>query len=332
MIKSMAFRILTLSLLFAAVIAANPEAQAKMYMAYISDAPDSSVPYWVAQEAGFYKKYGLDVEAIFIDGSSRGVQSLIAGDLAFAGAVGTSVINGRLAGADIAIVDSLVNTLPYYIIGKPTIKSPEDLKGKSASVHIPGTSADFALRLALKRVGLSMRDIRAITVGGSPARIAAVLSGQVDFTVVTESGKAAGERAGLKVIIDMAKLNVPFQFSCTVTTGKMIREEPDTVRRVVKAVAEAVHYYKTQKEGVIKIMQKYTRGQQRAVLEKAHAAYTEILVEDTYPTLEGLRNTLEIQSSWDPKAAKAKVEDFVDLRFVDELKKTGFIDQLYGRR
>ena len=49
------------------------------------------------------------------------------------------------------------------------------------------------------------------------------------------------------------------------------------------------------------------------------------------PTLEGLRNTLEVQSSWDPKAAKAKAEDFVDLRFVDQLRSSGFIDKLYGR-
>jgi hypothetical protein len=53
-------------------------------------------------------------------------------------------------------------------------------------------------------------------------------------------------------------------------------------------------------------------------------------VEDTYPTVEGLKNTLEVQSSWDPKAARAKVDDFVDLRFVEELKKSGFITKLYG--
>lgn len=79
-------------------------------------------------------------------------------------------------------------------------------------------------------------------------------------------------------------------------------------------------------------MQKYTRGQKREILEEAHAAYMDLLVNDTFPTLDGLRNTLEIPASLDPKAAKAKAEDFVDLRFVDELKKSGFIDQLYGRR
>ncbi len=84
------------------------------------------------QGGGIFKKYGLDTELIFINGSTRGVQSLIAGEIDFAGAVGTSAINGSLAGGDIAIVDSLVNTLPYYIIGKADIKSPEDLKGRAA--------------------------------------------------------------------------------------------------------------------------------------------------------------------------------------------------------
>ena len=327
--KKSRLQLLMVALVLVIVVGSTRWTEAKFYTAYISDGPDTSIAYWLAKEVGLFKKHGLDMELIFIDGSSRGVQSLIAGDLSFTDAVGTSAINGRLAGGDIAIVSSLVNTLPYYIIGKPTIKFPEDLRGKSAAVHIPGTSADFAMRLALKGIGISYKDIQAVTVGGAPARNAAVITGRVDFTVATDSGKLEGEKAGLKVIIDMAKLKIPFQFSCTVTTGKIIRQNPDVVRSMVKALAEAVHYYKTQKEDAIKIMQKYTRGQNRAALEGTYTAYRELLVEDAYPTLEGLMNTLEIQASFDPKATKAKVEDFVDLRFVDELKKTGFIDALY---
>ena len=102
----------------------------------------------------------------------------MAGDLSFTEAVGTSAINGKLAGGNIAIVNGLVNTLPYYIVGSPAIKSPEDLKGRTAAVHIPGTAADFALRLALKRVGIPYNQIKAITVGGGPARIMALINGQ----------------------------------------------------------------------------------------------------------------------------------------------------------
>jgi NitT/TauT family transport system substrate-binding protein len=306
--------------------------QAKSYIAYISDSTSSSVIYWLAKEAGIFKKHGLDLDTIFINGSVRGIQSLIAGDLGYSGAVGTAVINANLAGGDIAIIQSQMNTLPYFIIGNANIKSPEGLKGRAAAVHIPGTSADFAMRLALMKVGIPYKDIKAVTVGGAPARLAAVTQGQTDFTVVTDGEKIQGEKMGLKVIIDMAKLNVPFQFNCSVTTRKKIRENPDEVRRVVWSMAESIHYYKTHKEESIKVAQKYTRGLSRDILEGAYAANTSLLVEDTYPTLEGLKGTLEVQALTDTRAAKAKAEDFVELRFVDELRKSGFVDKLYGRR
>ena len=313
------------------VIATHSVAAENIRLSYISDSPGSSAPYWIAKEAGFYKKYGLDVEPIFINGSTRGIQSLIAGDLDFTGAVGTSAINGRLAGGDIFIIDSLVNTLPYYILGSPKIKSPEDLKGRTLATHIPGTSADFAVRLALRKYGIDYQDIRAVMVGGATARVASLINGQTDFTMVTEPGKLQGEKAGMKVIIDMAKLKIPFQFSCTVTSGKTIRERPKMVETMVKALANAVHFFKTNKQESIRIMAKYTRGAAPEVLEGSWAAYSELLEEDLHPTLEGLSDTLAVQATWDPKAAKAKAQDIVDLRFVDNLKKSGFIDQLYGR-
>jgi hypothetical protein len=79
-------------------------------------------------------------------------------------------------------------------------------------------------------------------------------------------------------------------------------------------------------------MERYTRGVGRYVLEGAYSANRELLVEDTYPTLEGLKNTLELQALTDARAAKFKAEDFVELRFVDEMRKSGFVEKLYGRR
>jgi NitT/TauT family transport system substrate-binding protein len=325
---------LILSVAVAALIllsSAATSVQAKSYIAYISDSTSSSVVYWVAKEAGIFRKHGLDLDTIFIDGSVRGIQSLVAGDLGYSGAVGPAVINAKLAGADIAIIQSQVNTLPYFIVGNANIKSPEDLKGRTAAVHIPGTAADFATRLALSKAGIAYKDIKAVTIGGAPARLSATMNGHTDFTIVSEGEKNQAERSGLKVIIDMAKLRVPFQFNCSVATRKRIRENPDEVRRLVWSMAEAGWYYKTHKEESIKIAQKYTRGVNRAVLDAAYAANVEFLVEDTYPTLEGLRQTLEIQALTDPRATKAKAEDFVELRFVDEMKKAGFVDKLFGR-
>jgi NitT/TauT family transport system substrate-binding protein len=326
-------RFVTLSAALLLLTAVSPySARAKSYIAYISDSTNSSVIYWIAKEAEIFKKHGLDLDTIFINGSVRGIQSLIAGDLSYSGAVGTAAINAKLAGGDVAIIQSQMNTLPYFILGNANIKSAEALRGRAAAVHIPGTSADFAMRLALMKVGIPYKDIKAITVGGAPARLAAVMQGQTDFTVVTDGERIQGEKMGLKVIIDMAKLNVPFQFNCTVTMRRKIRENPDEVRRVVWAMAESIHFFKTRKDDSIKIMQKYTRGLPRDVLEGAHIANSELLVEDTYPTIEGLKQTLDVQALTDARAAKIKPEEIVELRFVDELRKSGFVDKLYGRR
>jgi NitT/TauT family transport system substrate-binding protein len=318
-----------LAFLFFSALAIPNDAQGKNnLLAYISDSANASPAYWVAKERGIFKKHGLDIELIYISGSTRGIQSLIAGDVAFVGAVGTSAIYGKLAGGDIAIVNSLTNTLPYYIIGKPDIKSPEDIKGRSAAIHIPGTAADFALRLALKQLKLTLNDIKAVTIGTGTARVLAVTSGQLDFTVGQEAERVRAEQGGLKVILDMAKMKIPFQLTCTVTSRRIIRDNPDTVQRLVRAMAETVHYYKRNQAEVIKVLQKYTRGQDIAVLNKAYEAYRDLLVDDTYPTIEGLKSILDIQADIDPKAAKAKPEDVLDLRFVEDLKKSGFLAQL----
>jgi NitT/TauT family transport system substrate-binding protein len=123
----------TLCLSLALTVATSLQVESKLLSAYISDSPSSSVPAWIAKDAGLFKKHGLDVDLLFIDGSTRGIQSLLAGDLSFTEAVGTSAINGRIAGGDIAIVNGVVNTLPYYIVGKSNIKSREDLKGRTAA-------------------------------------------------------------------------------------------------------------------------------------------------------------------------------------------------------
>lgn len=298
------------------------------YIAYISDSTSSSIVYWLAKDMGLYKKHGAVLDLIFIDGSVRGIQSLIAGDLGYSGAVGTAVINAKLAGADITIIESQMNTLPYFIVGKPAIKSAAELRGKTAAVHIPGTSADFALRLALNKVGVAYKDIKAVTIGGGPARLTATITGQTDFTVVTEGEKIQAEKNGLKTIIDMAKLKVPFQFNCIATTRKYIRDHGDEARGVVFAMAEATHFLKTHKEETIKVMQKYTRGLPHDILEGAYASNTDLLVDDGYPTLEGLKQTLDILALTDPRAAKAKPDDFVELRFVEDIRKTGFLKKL----
>jgi ABC-type nitrate/sulfonate/bicarbonate transport system substrate-binding protein len=190
--------------------------------------------------------------------------------------------------------------------------------------------ADFALRLALRRVGAGFGDIKAIQIGTSGPRLAALASKQIDFAVMTDAETLKATQLGLKVIMDLSALKVEFPASCQTALKKYVNENPKVVQSMLNAEAEAIHYFKTHKEETVKVMEKYTKGLEREILEQSWDVYSKLLVEDMVP--RGLQGVLDVTAASNPKAVGAKAEDFVDLRFVDELKKSGFLDKLYGRR
>ena len=106
------------------------------------------------------------------------------------------------------------------------------------------------------------------------------------------------------------------------------------MRRYVKAQVEAVHRLKTDKETGIKVLAKYLGGlKDREILETAYnrAVSDDRLPRKQYPTLEGIKTILEDLAEGEPKAKTAKPEDFVDMRFVQELDQSGFLNKLYRK-
>ena len=183
------------------------------------------------------------------------------------------------------------------------------------------------------KVGINYKDIKAITVGGAPARLAAVTQGQADFTVVTDGEKIQGEKMGLKVVIDMAKTERPVSVQLHRHHAQKNPREPGRSAPRGLSMAEADSFFQDPQRGIGQNHgQVYPRLTPRNFGGARHTANSALLVEDTYPTLEGLKQTLDVQALTDPRAAKFKAEDMVDLRFVDDMKKSGFVDKLYGRK
>ena len=208
-----------LSLLFSAMglclfLLAAPQlcaAAEKINSAYISVSPGSSSIIWVAKDARIFEKHGLDATVIFISGSVRGIQAILAGEIPIGEGGGPGLTSARLAGGDVVAIAGNVNVLPYYLVAQPSIKKPEDLKGKIGGNHIAGTTAEFALRVGLKRLGLDpLKDVSLRVIGGSLDRMIALQKGIVNFTVVTEPGKAMAEKLGFPTVVDMAALQIPF--------------------------------------------------------------------------------------------------------------------------
>jgi ABC-type nitrate/sulfonate/bicarbonate transport system substrate-binding protein len=304
----------------------------KLNTSYISTSPGSSTVIQVAKEARFFDKNGFDATVIFISGSVRGIQSILAGEIPIGEGGGPGLTSARLAGGDVVAIAGNVNVLPYYLVAHPSIKRAEDLKGKVGGTHIAGTTAEFALKVGLKKIGLEPnKDVTLRVIGGSTERMIALQKGIVQFTVVTEAGKAQAEKLGYPMVVDMASLQIPFPQNGVYTSTKLIRENPDMVRRYMRAYIEAIHYYKTHKEETMNIMRKYSRLDDRKVLEEAWDWHARFIPQAPYPPAEGYQLVLQDMATTNPKAAQANVKDYVDSRFVKELEDSGFIKNLYRK-
>src|SRR5437870_12490824 len=126
----------------------------KLNTSYISTAPGSSTVIQVAKDARIFDKHGLDATVIFISGSVRGIQAILAGEIPIGEGGGPGLASARLAGGDVVAIAGNVNVLPYYLVSHPSIKKPEDLRGKIGGTHIAGTTAEIALKVGLKKIDM----------------------------------------------------------------------------------------------------------------------------------------------------------------------------------
>ena len=327
-------RLITVWSLVAAIenVAQPSLAADKLNTAYISTTPGSSTVLQVAKDTRIFEKHGIDATVIFISGSVRGIQSILAGEIPIGEGGGPGLASARLAGGDVIAIAGNVNVLPYYLVAHPSIKKPEELKGKIGGSHIAGTTAEFALKVGLKKIGIDpLKDVNLRVIGGSLERMVALQKGIVQFTVVTEAGKSQAEKLGYPTVVDMVSLQIPFPQNGVYTSTKLIRENPDLVRRYMRAYTEAIYFYKTHKEDVFKIMRKYSRVDDRKFLEEAWDWHAKFMPDAPYAPIDGYQLVLQDLAEKNPKAAQANVKDYIDSRFVKELEDSGFIKGLYRK-
>ncbi|MBI4319659.1 MAG: ABC transporter substrate-binding protein [Chloroflexi bacterium] len=295
------------------------------------------LPLWVAKEAGLFEKNGLDVDLLFVESGTRIAQAILGGEIPIGNTGGSSTVAATVAGGDMVIVMGLANAFPYKVMVAPTIKSPEQLKGKKLGISRFGSSSDVALRFALKSMKLDPdKDVSIIQIGGDSQRTAALQSGAIDGTVLNPPGTTIVRRAGFNELLDMAKLdNAPYQHGTISTTRSYIAKSPDVVRKYVRSVVEAIQYQRTHKEEAKRILAKYTKLDDAEGLEEAFVQHNgpgaKSLMPVPYPTKEGLALVIEEVAAQTPAAKSFTPDKFVDERFVKELEDSGFIKKLYGQ-
>src|SRR6266576_6839755 len=197
---------------------------------------------WIAKEQGIFRKHNVEVEPVFII-ATQAAQAMLAGEVPV-GLIGpTHVVNAVVAGGDMVMIMGNQNKVRYQLVAHPSIKRPEDLKGKKVGIGASMAGlATLAAIVAMEHVGRNSRrdNITLLPTGAEPLRLAAVKSGVTQATVISPEIANAATSEGFPVLVDMAKLNIPFQASGLITMRKTLRNEPQLIERVARATVDAI--------------------------------------------------------------------------------------------
>jgi NitT/TauT family transport system substrate-binding protein len=289
--------------------------------------------YWIAYEHGLFKKYNLDVQLIYIGGSTRSTQALVSGDIKVTGGGGFAAVSANLGGSDVVMIEGLVQTLPFALVAVPEVKQPKDLIGKSVGISAIGGSADIAARYLLEKLSLKpVKEVAMRVIPGSyPDRIAAMEKRIVYSIPLDPTFVSAAQRMGAHILIDMLSLERPYQYPniIVVTTRSYIRSNPNEVRGAVRALIEGICHFKTVKSEAIRIMGKYLRTDDTQFLADTYALYNKLFLRVPDISTESVRNVFDQMPNMSQKTKEVSPQSFLDMRFVKEAEEEGFITNLY---
>jgi ABC-type nitrate/sulfonate/bicarbonate transport system substrate-binding protein len=322
-------------ILFTLVLAFVPSRLAaqstKLKVAYPTTVGSMAVV-WVTKEAKLFDKYGLDVELIYIAGSSRVVQAMLAKDVPISEIAIPAVIQANLAGADLVMLAGPNHKPGQKIMVKPEIKRREDLKGKKIGITRFGTSDDFLLRLVLGQWNLQPdRDVALIQMGGSQEILAGLASRAIDGGMLSSPLHLQAAKVGYHLLADLSATGIDYQGAGVVTTRAFMRENPDILKRYLRAYVEGLHRFKTDKSFAVKVIGKYSRITDQEALEETYQHYAvKVMPKVPYPTTKGIQLVLDEMSLRNPKAKGLAPANFIDVGYLKELEQGGFIKKLYG--
>jgi ABC-type nitrate/sulfonate/bicarbonate transport system substrate-binding protein len=305
-------------------------AQERLRVAWAGGASNATV--WIVQEKGLLKKQGINAEFISVNASPMALQAMLVGELDVIVTSVTTLVNSRLTGADVVMIASIVPTFPAHIVTPKNITEIKQLKGKTGGVGRAGTTTEIGMRLGLTRLGIDPNnDVKLVPVGATADALAALSKGIVQFSILVEPFVREAEKLGFKSLVDIGALNIPFHWNAALTREATIRSKGPLMTKFVRALTEAIHIFKTDKESTLKIIGKFTRITNPDSLERTHGAFAKLLPETPAPSPEGVKSYLDYLATTRPEAAKTNPKEFVDPSFVQEVQASGFIRQLYGK-
>jgi NitT/TauT family transport system substrate-binding protein len=321
-------RLLLLSFI---VLLANSVSAADRIRIGYSSISGAYTPIWVAHDAGYFAKEGLQDDIILIPSGTQLAQVTVAGEIDIGSLNGSSAIAAALQGADLKIIGNSGNKMVFSLYVRPEIKNVDQLKGKKIGITRFGSAPDISVRYALRKYNINPdKDLTLIQLGFMATVAAGLQGGSIEGGVVSPPTQFAVDKAGFKELISITDMNFAFPNPALVAVGSIIKSRPEVINRFMRAYVRGIHRARTDPQFTYKSLAKYTKIQDAAVLQKAYEFYmSKVLEKAPYINMAGVQNALEDLAKTVPAAKTAKHEQFVDHHFLDDLEKSGLMKELY---
>ncbi len=277
----------------------------------------------MGRRAGIFRKNGLDLEVVYVNSGSLLNQALIAGTFDVSFSQGSEAMLAKLRGADMRITAVIANRFNHVYLTAPVITSIKQLKGKKVAVSRFGSGSHFQSNLALKEGGLDPdKDVTVLQIGNSGARMAAILSGTVDGTIMAADFVPRAKKEGFNVVADLADSKIDYPFLSLNMMGSYIERNPKMVKALIKSMAESIRALQTDPSAAKIVVRTVLRTEDVETIDYALMRSIQVLARRPFPTAAGIQTVLD-ELSKEPKAKSSKFEDFVDLRALKELDQEG---------
>jgi NitT/TauT family transport system substrate-binding protein len=294
----------------------------------------SMAPIWIAKEAGFFKKQGLDVKLVFIASGPVGTASVLGAETDVGIIGGFAPTRAILGGAKaLVIIGQSKNRITSKIIGKKEIASVQDLRGRRLGIDRIGSNPDMFAQVALARFHIdTFKDLQYVQLGNIGQAIPALKAGAVDAIIAGAPHDLFAQRLGFKEIVDIAAMKIPFAATVLVSARETVARKQSEISKFMRAYAEAVHYFLTNSEGTSQIVAKYTKVDDRDLLAYSIESESKALEKTLQVDPKGIELILELIGKTVPQATSARVQDFYDPRFTNDLRDSGFLKKLWGEK
>jgi ABC-type nitrate/sulfonate/bicarbonate transport system substrate-binding protein len=228
------------------------------------------------------------------------------------------------------MVASWNNRTAFSAVVQPDIRSVADLQGKRVAVTRRRSLSETWAAMTLSQFGLvPERDYAVLAIGGQAEQLAALQAGAVDVGVLTPPTNLVGRQLGFQELLSYRDYAYEFAGMGVNTTRRYLREQPETVDRLLRALAEGVALMLQQPETAMAVLGRHTRVEDRELLQESVRFEHSRSARDVLPTAAGLRAALDEATRNNPKGASASPDEFVDLTLVRALNDSGFIRALY---